>query len=348
MKLSRSTALAGLILSALLAGCDPKAAPQGGGNAAPAGGPASAGAPPARTRKVHKAPEGAPPRLAFVTNNASEFWKIAEKGLEKARKEQNIQIDIKLPTTGKVEEQKKIIEDLVSQGYSGIAVSVISPADMVRDLNKAAEKLNVITHDSDADASNRLVYIGTNNTEAGRALGKELRRMLPEGGKVAAFVGTLSAANARQRLDGIKQAIEGSKIEIVATKEDNKDLNKARQNAEDVITSTPDLKALVGLWSYNGPAIVAAVKATKKDNQLKIACFDEEDGTLQGIEDGLVDCTVVQKPFEFGYRSAVLLQALATRGEAALPASEVDDTGVDVITKANVAAFKQKLAELKK
>lgn len=302
----------------------------------------------ARARKVHKAPDGATPRLAFVTNNASEFWKIAEKGLEKARKEHGIQIDIKQPTSGKVEEQKKIIEDLVSQGYHGIAVSVISPDDMVRDLDKAAEKLNVITHDSDAEGSNRLVYIGTNNVEAGRALGKELNRMLPGGGKIATFVGTLAAANARQRLDGIKQAIQGTSIEIITTKEDNKDESKARTNAEDVINANPDIACLVGLWAYNGPHIASAVKAAGKVGKIKIACFDEYDETLKGIEEGVIDCTVVQKPFEFGYRSAILLQALATKGEAALPTNDIDDTGVDVISKANVAAFQQKLADLKK
>jgi ribose transport system substrate-binding protein len=287
-------------------------------------------------------------KLAFVTNNASEFWKIAEKGLEKARKEKGIQIDIKLPTAGKVEEQKKIIEDLVSQGYHGIAVSVIAPRDMTSDLNDAAEKLNVVTHDSDAPQSKRLVYIGTNNFEAGKALGAELKKMLPEGGKIGVFVGILAADNATQRLNGVKEAIQGAKIEIVAVKEDNKDLSKARSNVEDVINSTPDLKGLVGLWSYNGPAIVEAVKASGKQGKLKIACFDEEVGTLQGIEQGIVECTVVQKPFEFGYRSAVLLHALATQGDAALPKSDIDDTGVDVIDKANVVAFQQKLAELKR
>jgi ribose transport system substrate-binding protein len=312
----------------------------------PDGSSAAAGS--TRVRKVHKAPEGASLKLAFVTNNASEFWKIAEKGLDKAKKENGIVVDMKQPTQGKVEEQKKIIEDLVSQGYHGIAVSVISPDDMIRDLNKAAEKLNVITHDSDAIGSNRLVYIGTNNYEAGRVLGKELLRIFPDGGKIGVFVGTFAADNARQRRDGILNVIKGSAIEVVAYKEDNKDLTKARTNAEDVINANPDLKGLVGLWSYNGPAIVKAVQASGKKSQLKIACFDEEKETLQGIEDGLVDCTVVQKPFEFGYRSALLLDALAKRGMEALPPNDVDDTGVDVINKSNVAAFTKKLAELSK
>jgi ribose transport system substrate-binding protein len=298
--------------------------------------------------KVHQVPAGTTLKFAFITNNSSEFWKIAQKGVEKANAELGITVDMKLPETGKPEQQKKIIEDLISQGYHGIAISLISPADQTRDIDKATTKLNVITHDSDGPQSKRLAYIGTNNYEAGKVLGNELKKLLPNGGKVAAFVGTLAADNASQRLKGVKDALAGSKVEVVVTKEDNKDMTKARTNVEDVINSSPDITALIGLWSYNTPSIVAAVKASGKADKLTVAGFDEEDGTLQGIEDGVVKATVVQKPFEFGYRSAMLLHALATKGAAALPASPIIDTGVEVVTKDNVAAFKTKLAELKK
>jgi ribose transport system substrate-binding protein len=301
-----------------------------------------------KSRIVLQAPEDAPIKLAFVTNNASEFWKIAERGLEKARRENGIAIDLKQPATGKVEEQKKILEDLVSQGYHGIAVSVISAEDMVRDVNKAAAKTNVITHDSDAPKSNRLAYIGTNNYKAGQTLGEEIVRLLPAGGKMAVFVGTLAADNARLRLQGIADVVTPKGIRIVAQKEDNKDLTKARTNVEDMITAHPDLDLLAGLWAYNGPAILAAVKASGKAGKIKVVAFDEEDGTLEGIEEGIIECTCVQKPFEFGYRSALLLHDLARRGEAALPEDDIIDTGVEIISKANVQEFKSRLAELKK
>src|SRR5260221_2726877 len=102
-------------------------------------------------------------KFAFVTNNASEFWKIAAAGVRKYEKEAGVTVDIKMPPNGKVEEQNQILEDLVSQGYSGIAVSVIAPDDQVAAINNASAKVNVITFDSDADKSNRLAYIGTNN-----------------------------------------------------------------------------------------------------------------------------------------------------------------------------------------
>ena len=298
--------------------------------------------------EVHKVPDGAVPKLAFITNNPSEFWKIAAKGLEKFEKETGVKVDLKMPPNGKVEEQKKIVEDLTSQGYNGIAISAIAPADQIRDLNKAGKKMNVICHDSDAAGSNRLAYIGTNNFEAGKALGEELKKRLPNGGKLAVFVGTFSADNATQRLNGIKEALKGSNISVIAQKEDNKDMTKARTNVEDVMNSYPDVTVLAGLWSYNTPAIAAAVGASPKKGKITIIGFDEEDQTLAGIEDGSIAYTVVQKPFEFGYQSAKLLYDLAKRGDAALPKSPLIDTGIDVIDAKNVKSFKEKLADMKK
>src|SRR5438309_2841542 len=89
-------------------------------------------------------------KLAFVTNNASDFWKIAAAGVHKYEKEANVQVDIKMPPTGTVGEQNQILENLLAQGYDGIAVSAIAPNDQVTIINKVAGKINIVTHDSDA------------------------------------------------------------------------------------------------------------------------------------------------------------------------------------------------------
>ncbi len=297
---------------------------------------------------VHKVPEGTKLKLAFITNNASEFWKIAAKGLEKYEKETGVKVDMKQPANGKSDEQKKIIEDLTSQGYNGIAISALAPDAQIGDLNDAAAVMNVICHDSDAPKSNRLAYIGTNNFDAGKILGEELKKRLPDGGKAAAFVGTFSADNAAQRLAGIEAAIKGSNITIVAKKEDDKKDVKAVSNVEDVMNAYPDVTILIGLWSYNTPAIASAVGSSPKKGKMTIVGFDEEEATLAGVDKGEILFTVVQKPFEFGYQSAKLLHDLCIQGEAALPKNPLIDTGVDVIDAKNVKDFKAKLAELKK
>jgi len=335
-KAKRTLGKLGLVLAALpllLLGCNNNKS----GAAA-----ASSGAPAAEAKIV---------KLAFVTNNPSQFWKIAEAGLRKYEKEAKIQVDMKMPPNGTPEDQNQILQNLASQGYDAIAVSVIAPKDQLRILNEVAAKTNLITFDSDADKSKRLLYIGTNNFEAGKALGERIAKILPDGGKIAVFVGTLSADNASQRLAGIESAIKDHKIEIVDKREDNTDRAKARSNVEDIINAHKDLNLVVGLWNYNGPAIAAAIEGLGKRGKVKAAVFDEDDATLDAIKSGTIEATVVQKPFQFGYLSAKWMHELATKNadaKKAMPANGVIDTGVTVIDKANVEAFKAELTEMKK
>src|SRR6185436_8715753 len=104
-------------------------------------------------------------KLAFVSNTVSDMWKIASAGVHKCEKETKGQVDIKMPPNGTPEEQNQILENLTSQGYDAIGLSVDAPNDQVAVLNKVAEKAHLITFDSDAPKSNRLLYIGTNNYE---------------------------------------------------------------------------------------------------------------------------------------------------------------------------------------
>jgi ribose transport system substrate-binding protein len=179
-------------------------------------------------------------------------------------------------------------------------------------------------------------------------LGNTLKKLMPSGGRVVAFVGTLAADNASQRLKGVQDVLAGSRIEIVSIKEDNKDPVRARANVEEVVATRPDVTGFIGLWSYNTPQIAAVAKASGKAGQFVIVGFDEEEATLQAIAEGVVKATVVQKPFEFGYRSVKLLHDLARQGAAALPRDPIIDTGVEVVTADNVAAFSARQAELRK
>ena len=82
-----------------------------------------------------------------------------------------------------------------------------------------------------------------------------------------------------------------------------------------MLVSHPDVAALVGLWSYNGPAILNAVRDAGKIGQVKIIAFDEDDETLAGVKAGAIVGTVVQQPYEFGYQAITLL-AKAARGRS--------------------------------
>ena len=92
-------------------------------------------------------------KLAFVTNNASEFWKIAAAGIHAYEKESGVKVNILQPPNGTVEEQNGMLENLVSQHYDAIAISAIAPADQTGVINDTAGKTKVICFDSDAGKS---------------------------------------------------------------------------------------------------------------------------------------------------------------------------------------------------
>ena len=329
----RTLAVAALAAVALTA-CDKgdKSNATGGGRDAGAAG----------TPTIHKAADPSGLKLAFVVNAPSEYWKICQGGVHKFEKESGLQVDFKIPSSGKVEDQNVILENLVSQGYDGIAVSVVAPDAQVSEIDAAARKTNVVCCDSDSPNSDRIEYVGTENFTAGQELGKAIVKLLPDGGKMAVFVGTFSADNAAQRLAGIKDSIKGHNIEVVATKEDDTDKARARSNVEDVINATPDLNLVCGLWSYNGPAIASAIAGSGKKGKVLAAVFDQEQGTLDGIKAGTVTCTVVQDPFGFGYEACRQLRDMAVQGPAfkvpagrkvLFPVKTVDSSNIDQYVK---------------
>jgi ribose transport system substrate-binding protein len=148
------------------------------------------------------------PRFAYVTNGVASFWTIASKGVTAAGVKLGVNTDVLMPAEG-IADQKRMIEDLITRGVQGIAVSPIDAKNQVALLNQAAEKTRLITHDSDAPDANRLVYIGMDNYMAGRMCGELVREALPQGGKVMLFIGRLEQDNARLRRQGVLDALLG-------------------------------------------------------------------------------------------------------------------------------------------
>lgn len=286
-------------------------------------------------------------RLAFVTNNAADFWTIARKGTEQADAElAGATVEFRLGD-GTAAAQKRIVDDLLAKGVDGIAISPVDPANQTGMLNDAARQTVVFTHDSDAPDSRRECYVGTDNVAAGREAGGLIKEALPQGGRIAVFVGKLDARNAQERLQGIKEAIAGSTISIIDVRTDDTDQVRAKANVSETLVSHPDVAALIGLWSYNGPAILSAVRDAGRIGQVKIIAFDEDDETLTGVKSGAISGTVVQQPYEFGYRSMTLLAKALDGDRSGIPASRQVFIPTQVLRQNNVDAFRTKLAQLR-
>jgi ribose transport system substrate-binding protein len=287
--------------------------------------------------------------LALVTNASADFWTIARRGIEKAQGElPNYETQMYVVSEATAAEQRRILDDLLTKGVAGVSISAIDPANSTEILNRVAEQAVLFTTDSDAPQSKRVLYIGTDNRAAGEQAGELIKKALPDGGQIMMFVGTMGADNARERVEGIRKALDGSKVEIIDIRTDEVDFARAKRNVEDTLTKYPDIDGLVGLYSYNTPQIVEAVRAAGKEGQVKVIGFDEDPVTLRGIADGVIEATVVQQPFEFGYQSMKLLARYIEGDKSFVPANGLMIIPTRVIDGSNVAEFQQTMRELLK
>jgi ribose transport system substrate-binding protein len=308
--------------------------------------------------------------IAYVTNGVDPFWDLCAAGVRQAEAEFNIKCAVLMPANG-LADQQRMLEDLLARGVRGIAVSTIAGEGQTQAINEACKKAVVITQDSDSPNSDRQVFIGTDNYKAGRACGQLVLDALPEGGSVMIFVGRMDQDNAKLRRQGVIDVLLGKnqmdvakkefsplagelkndKFTILGTRTDQFDYAKAKSNAEDAIAAHGDLDCMVGLFAYNIPHCMEAVKAADKLGKIKLVSFDEHDVVLEAIKSGDVQGTVSQQPWKYGYESVRVLKALLDGDRSVIPANKFIEIPFLTVTKNNVGDFiaeKKKMEELGK
>ena len=296
---------------------------------------------------------GSGTRVVYITNGVADFWTIADIGARAAGKDLGVTVDVLMPKN--IEDQKRMVEDSLSRGVDGIAISPINPANQGDLINKAAAQTKLITHDSDAPDTNRLCYIGMDNYDAGRMCGKLVKEALPKGGNVVILVGRIEQDNARRRRQGLidelldrpsdpqrfdppGRQVKGGKFTVLETLTDQFDRDLGKRNAQDAMGKYANVNGMVGLFEYNPPLILEAL-GNKAGKEIQVIGFDEADATLQAIKDGRCHGTVVQDPYRYGYESVKMLAALKKGDTSVISPNKFMDIPARRITKENVDTF---------
>src|SRR3984957_10687218 len=257
--------------------------------------------------------------LAFVVNGASDFWKNAEAGIKKAQGElPDYNLTLKYPEQATTAAQQRLMDDLVASGVTSIMVSAVDPKTESEALDKVAGQIPLFHTESGAPKTKRIAYIGSSNTAAGKQAGELALKALPDGGKCMGFVGLPSADNARERIEGVRETIKGSKVELVDVRADDVDQARAKHNVEDAMTAHPEVTCFIG--------------------------FDEDPVTLGGVKEGSIIGTVVQQPYEWGYQGMKLMAKYVGGDKSVIPADPVIIIPTKIIDPTNVDGF---WAELK-
>ena len=236
---------------------------------------------------------------------------------------------------GNVSQQIQIMEDLITQQVDGLAIGPCDSAAMTPYIDKAVEAgIPVLCYDTDAPNSKRAGYVGTNNYNAGRAMGEELGKALNGKGTVICETGVVSQEGLILRLEGVQDVLKEKypDIEIVQTTASGGDVSKAQADIENMITAYPDFDALIQMDAA-GEAGITSFKTrgwTKEDKVLIV--FDDLEPVINGVKDGQVYCAVTQGQGNWGATAVEELIAL-NKGEE-IPANA--DTGYVIVNSDNV------------
>ncbi len=273
------------------------------------------------------------------------YFDLSRDGCMKRAKELgNVECVYRGPVEHEPASQVQIIQDLITQGVDGLAISVPDAAVAVNVIKQARDAgIAVITFDADSPQSARQAYIGTDNVEMGRELGRQLIKRKPTPGTYITQSGGPAAENLNDRLKGLEEVLSkaGWKLAQGSPSYCNDDSALAAQQLVDMTTANPNVDAVVpvGGWALFAPeAYKGFVQANRKNydsGKLALVMPDTLKVEVELLSQGYAQVLVGQRPFEMGEKAMDMLLALK-KGETV---PKINYVGLDVVTKDNAAQY---------
>lgn len=264
------------------------------------------------------------------------FWQTVHAGAVAAGREAGIEIEWKgPPAETDFSRQIEIVDAMINSRIDGIVLAPTEATALIGAVDRARRNgIPVTIFDSGLAADNYLSFVSTNNYEAGALAARTLAELIGGKGRIAMVKMVPGASSTMQREEGFEDTLakEFPEIAVVDFKYCRSDTAQALAVTENMLTAHPDLD---GLFASGEPATVGAAKGLRSRNRhdrVRLVAFDFTDALEADIRGGVIRATIVQEPFQIGYR-AVMTVAAALNGET--PAKRID-TDVRVVTAANI------------
>jgi ABC-type sugar transport system substrate-binding protein len=280
-----------------------------------------------------------PVKIGFITKFPVPFFATMENAA-KAYAEANPGVEIiygQGTSATDIEGQIALIESMVTQGVQGIALTPVDPT-VAAALDKAIEAgVKIVLMDNNIpDWEGRTSLATTNNYNAGVIAGKALAGMLKEGDSLGILEGVPGVPALDDRVNGMLEGLGGLKVNIVGRGATNCTEELGISVAEDLLTATPDLKAI---YAACGPPAAGAAKAIENagiaDDAIVLVGFDFCCGEEDALKSGTEDASVAQFPSKMAeYGVDALVKAI--RGETV---ENLIDSGAALVTQENMADF---------
>jgi ribose transport system substrate-binding protein len=272
----------------------------------------------------------------------NDYWRLVEEGAKKAAEEHDVLLEYAGPKQANIDEHLKTIEMSMASKVDGIITQGLSDEQFTPLINRVVEKLPVITIDTDAANSNRMAYIGTDNYYSGFLAGKALIEDTNGLAKVAIITGSFYANHQQQRVQGFRDAVKSEEgITIITVEESEISRVRAAEKAYQILSDYPEVNAFYGTSALDAIGIAQVVEKFREHDQVYIIGFDSLPETRKYITKGTIKATVVQEPFEMGYRSIIMMIDLI-KGKKVPPVIHTDTV---IMRKESLPEIQQALRE---
>ena len=279
------------------------------------------------------------------------YWQSAGAGFAQAGQQLKVAYAVTGPDSYDPSAEREALQSAISKKATGILISV-ADANLLKDDIDAAIKagIPVVTIDSDAPASKRMFFIGTNNFQAGEMGGKRLAQELKNRGNVAVFT-MPTQPNLNERLRGYLDALEAyPQIKVTHIVDIKGDPRIAFDTTTQFLGNDKKehIDAFVCLEAISGNEVATVLDNNGIKERVVIA-MDADPSTLGWIQKGVISATISQKPYTMAFVGLKMLDDLHHEGLATLdsdwtrdsfaPVPAFVDTGSALVDKSNVDAF---------
>jgi ribose transport system substrate-binding protein len=292
-------------------------------------------------------------RYVFVASNVNiPYWQEAQAGLTDASKQMGVKAELIGPDKFDPQEQLKAFQKAVESKPSGIMISVTRPELLQDAINTAvAQGIPVITVDSDAPTSKRVMFVGTDSYRAGSESGKRMADILRGQGQVV-VISIPGQLNMDERARGVNDTLKKYPgIKIAQTIDDNGDPRVANDSMSALLKAKAKIDGIICLEASGGSGAAEALH--RLDLKIPIVSFDKDPETLDWIDRDGISATITQKPYVMAYYALKFADDLHHnavhefkdwRTAPASPMPTFVDTGTAVLDKSNVKEFRDALA----
>ncbi|EAQ67210.1 Putative ribose ABC transporter, periplasmic D-ribose-binding protein [Marinomonas sp. MED121] len=191
------------------------------------------------------------------------------------------------------------VEDLTVRGVKAILINP-TDSDAVSNAIRIANRSNipVLTLDRGATRGKVVSHIASDNVAGGAMAGKYIADKLGANVKVLQLEGIAGTSAARERGQGFMQAVDSSKMNLLASQPADFDRAKGLDVMENLLAANPNVEAVFAQNDEMALGALRAIRASGKD--VMIVGFDGTDDGIAAVERGLLAATVAQQPTLIG------------------------------------------------